>query len=434
MKEKHNRVNRRSFLKTVGAAGLVPALAGTTRIFAMGRKKPRPGEPPAVDPNTLEKAQPPKPLLVPKRKLGKLTELDKSGKKVPLKVPCLSLGTLFNVVDNQAALREALRWGVTYWDTAYSYAGGNSELGIGKFLEKNPKMRKRLFIVSKASDAKTIDDIEKRLQESLKRMKTDYVDLYYGVHILSDPAHLTDELKEWAESAKKRKLIRFFGFSTHDDMAPCLAAAAKLDWIDAIMLKYNFRQMQNKELNAAIEACYKAGIGLTAMKTQARGQKPETEADKKLTDRFIKRGFNAAQAKIKVVLADKRISSVAVGRGDVKHLREDIAAVLDKTKFTPEDLKVFKKVSQETCSGYCAGCTRICSSAVPDMPYVGDIMRYLMYYNSYGEKDEARALFAKIPAEARNRLLSADYTLAEARCPQWMPIGQFMAEAAAKLA
>ncbi|MHC4389457.1 MAG: aldo/keto reductase [Planctomycetota bacterium] len=341
---------------------------------------------------------------------------------------------MFNVIDNQAALRECLRWGVTYWDTAYSYVGGNSELGIGKFLQKNPKMRKKLFIVSKASRAKTIDDIEKRLQESLKRMKTDYIDLYYGVHILSDPARLNDELKEWAESAKKRKLIRFFGFSTHDNMAPCLAAAAKLDWIDAIMLKYNFRQMQDEELNAGIGACYKAGIGLTAMKTQARGQKLETEVDKMLAYRFIKRGFNAAQAKIKVVLADKRISSVSVGRGEVKHLRENIAAVLDKTKFTPEDLKAFKKVAQETCRGYCAGCTRFCSSAVPDMPYVGNIMRYLMYYNSYGQKDEARELFGQIPAEARSRLLTVDYALAEARCPQRMPIGQFMAEAAAKLA
>jgi len=434
MEEKQNRVDRRSFLKTVGAAGIAPALAGTTRIFAMGRKKPRPGEPPVVDPNAMEKTQRPKPLLVPKRKLGKLSELNKDGKKVPLKVPCLSLGTMFNVIDNQAALRECLRWGVTYWDTAHSYSNGNSELGIGKFLQKNPKMRKKLFIVSKASRAKTIDDIEKRLQESLKRMKTDYIDLYYGVHILRDPAGLTNELKEWAAGAKKRKLIRFFGFSIHDDMAPCLAAAAKLDWIDAIMLKYNFRQMQDKELNAAIEACYKAGIGLTAMKTQARGQNPETEADKKLTDRFIKRGFNAAQAKIKVVLADKRISSVAIGRGNIKHLREDIAAVLDKTKFTPEDFKVFKKVAQETCSGYCAGCTRICASAVPEMPYVGDIMRYLMYYNSYGERDNARELFAQIPGKVRDRLLSTDYSLAETRCPQRMPIAKLMAEAFTKLA
>jgi hypothetical protein len=61
-------------------------------------------------------------------------------------------------------------------------------------------------------------------------------------------------------------------------------------------------------------------------------------------------------------------------------------------------------------------------------------MRYLMYYNSYGEKDMARKLFAQIPNDARSRLLTADYTLAEARCPQRMPIASLVAEAVSKLA
>jgi len=421
MKENKREIDRRSFLKTVGAAGLGSVLASAAGAG--------PNEP-----DTAEKTEKKKYPQVPKRKLGKLTQLDESGKQVPLEVPCLSLGTMFDVVENQAALRECLRYGVNYWDTAHSYSGGNSELGIGKFLSRNPQMRKQLFIVSKASRAKTIDEVEQRLQESLRRMQTDYIDLYYGVHILTDPAGLTDELKKWAEGAKKRKLIRFFGFSTHDKMAKCLAAAAKLDWIDAIMVKYNFREMQNPEMDPAVEACYKAGIGLTAMKTQARGQELETQADKKLTDHFIKRGFTAGQAKIKVVLADKRISSVAIGRGNVAELRSNIAAALDQTELTAQDLEVFRQVALETCSGYCAGCSHICNAALPEMPYVSDVMRYLMYYDSYGEKQHARELFTGIPAEARSRLAGTDYSPAEAHCPQRMPIGRLMTEAAQKLA
>ncbi|GAJ09918.1 unnamed protein product, partial [marine sediment metagenome] len=65
---------------------------------------------------------------------------------------------------------------------AHGYTGGNSERGIGKYLSKNPDVRKELFIVSKASDARTVADVEKRLQTSLERMNTNYIDLYYGVH------------------------------------------------------------------------------------------------------------------------------------------------------------------------------------------------------------------------------------------------------------
>jgi len=274
--------------------------------------------------------------------------------------------------------------------------------------------------------------VEKRLQTSLKRMNTKYIDLYYGVHRLSDPAQLTDELKEWVKTAKKRKLIRFFGFSTHKNMAQNLTAAAKLGWIDAVITMYNFRLMQDSKLQTAIEACHKAGIGLIAMKTQAKTIK--TKEDKKLAQHFLQRGFTEGQAKVKIVLEDKRISSACVGRDNLTHLQLNIAAVLDKTKLALADMDVLKEYAQATCSGYCAGCGHICSSVLPDTPYVSKIMRYLMYYNSYGEQKEARQLFAQIPADVRNKLLSTDYSAAEARCPQHLQIAELMAEAVSKLA
>jgi len=68
------------------------------------------------------------------------------------------------------------------------------------------------------------------------------------------------------------------------------------------------------------------------------------------------------------------------------------------------------------------------------MPYVAEVMRYLMYYNGYGDKEMAREQFALLPDEARSMLCKVDYSAAEARCPQRIAIGKFMAEAASKLA
>ncbi len=418
MQKKQNKIDRRNFLKTAGAAGL-------GGIFASAGAKAG-----SNAPDVSKKSQKPGLPQVPRRKLGK-TGID---------IPCLSLGTMFNLVDNQIILRKTLQWGANFWDTAHNYAGGNSELGVGKYLSKNPEVRKELFLVTKASGARSVADVENRLQTSLKRMNTEYIDLYYGVHAMGDPAQLTDDLKQWAESAKKRKLIRFFGFSTHKNMARCLAAAAKLDWIDAIMPSYNFRLMQNPQMQDAIEACHKAGIGLIAMKTTGQTtirryrQEVETEEDKKLIEHLLQRGFTAEQANIKVVLEDKRFSSACVGMENVAILTSNAAAVLDKTKFSQADMEVFKRYAAATCSDYCAGCAHICDSALPDAPYVSDIMRYLMYYNSYGRQDRARELFARIPCTVRNKLLSMDYKLVEARCPQHLPISNLLAEAVGKLA
>jgi len=406
MNEKQNSINRRDFLTTAGAAGLSSVLVCTGRVKA------------------TEKPQKLKYPRMPKRKLGK-TEVD---------VPCLSFGTLRVDTENQMLLRRTLRLGVGYWDTANGYSGGNCELGIGKYLSKNPDVRSKLFLVTKASGAKSTKQIEEKLQLSLKRMNTDYIDLYYAPHGASDPAQFTEELRRWAESAKKRKLIRFFGFSTHKNMANCLAAAAKLDWIDAIMTSYNFQLMEDVALNDAVEACHKAGIGLVAMKTQRKRQKVKSKEDKKLARYFTQRGFTEGQAKIKAVLEDKRFSSACVGMENIATVNSNVAALLDKTKLTQADREIFGQHAQATCSGYCAGCAHICDSALPDMPYISDIMRSLMYYNDYGENQMASALFADIPSSIREKLLNVDYGFAEAQCPQHLPIGKLVDEAVRKLA
>ena len=176
MKEKHNKIDRRGFLKTMGAAGM-------GSVFASVGAQADPNEP--KPPEKSQEVQLPQ---VPKRKLG----------KTGVEVPCLSLGGTINLLENQIMLKKSLEWGVTYWDTSDSYEGGNSELGIGNYLSKNPDMREKLFIATKAYGTKTIEDAEVHLQTSIKKMATKYVDLYFIMerekdeHGLSDPSQLTD--------------------------------------------------------------------------------------------------------------------------------------------------------------------------------------------------------------------------------------------------
>jgi predicted aldo/keto reductase-like oxidoreductase len=342
---------------------------------------------------------------------------------------------MFDITENQLILRANLQHNITYWDTAYGYAGGNSEIGIGTFFENNPEVRKELFIVTKASGAYTPEAVEERLQTSLKRMNTDYIDLFYGVHGCDNPVpQLNEGLRKWAEDAKKRKLIRFFGFSTHKNMAQCLMAASKLGWIDAIMTSYNVSLMQNPQMQEAVQACNEAGIGLIAMKVLLGVQRKQAEAEDKMVTHFIDKGYTREQALIKAVLEDKRIAAACIRMENGTLLRSNVAAVLDKINLTRADKDVLRQYAAESCSGYCAGCAHICGAALPEAPYTSDIMRYLMYYNSYGTRQEARELFAQIPIDVRSKLLSINYRPAEARCPQRMPIGNLIAEAVRKLA
>jgi len=178
------------------------------------------------------------------------------------------------------------------------------------------------------------------------------------------------------------------------------------------------------------------------MKTQAMRQRgavadananAEAEADKKMLAHFLDKGFTEGQAKIKAVLDDNRISTVCSAMNSTTMLMTNIAVALDKTKLAAEDVDVLKRYAQETCGGYCAGCAHICERVASGVP-VGDIMRALMYHNSYGDKAQAKQVFAEIPVETRQRLLNVDYSAAESRCPNRMPIGKLIADAVTNLA
>jgi predicted aldo/keto reductase-like oxidoreductase len=267
----------------------------------------------------------------------------------------------------------------------------------------------------------------------MKKMNTDYIDVFYGVHGLNDVSQLTDELKTWAENAKKKGLIKYFGFTTHSNMAKSLYEASKIGWVDAILTTYNFRLAKDLLMQKAVDACCKAGIALTAMKTQ-KSASVQTDEDKKLVEHFSAKGFTEGQAKIKAVFEDERIASVSVGMNNVAVVNQNVAAVLDRTTLAQDDKDVLAEYASATCSGYCAGCARICNAAVSGVSNINDVMRSLIYYNGHGNTKLAKQTFAEIPADVRARLLTADYRLAEERCPQHMPIARLVREAVEKLA
>ena len=350
--------------------------------------------------------------------------------KTGVEVPILSLGGSMDL--QQLILRQAIKWGVTYWDTANSYYGGDSERQIGKYLGKYSENRKKIFLVTK-SHAWSIDGLTKDLNTSLERMKTDYVDLFF-VHSVRSIEELDDDIKGWSQKTKAGGKIRFFGFSTHSNMEECMFEAAKLGWIDGIMMSYNYRLMHNDQMKRAVEACAKAGIGLTAMKTQGGGSvRTNNETELKLAGRFLEKGFTDAQAKLKAVWQNPNIASICSEMPNMTILMSNVAAAMDRTKLSAHDFSLLRRYAQETASGYCAGCTDLCESNVRGDVPIGDVMRYLMYCRSYGDRYRAAMHFNRIPETTRKEMANLDYTLAEQKCPQKMAIGKLMREALNKM-
>ena len=369
-------------------------------------------------------ASPAKTGAMPRRALG----------KTGVEVSILNLGGMFDTINNQLLLKQALNWGINFWDTAESYGNGLSEEGYGRFFAKNPEARKEIFLTTKLVPKE--GNFNARLDQALKRLQTNYVDLFY-VHGIKGLDEIPPETKSWAAEMKKAGKIKFVGFSTHANMADLLSAAAKMGWIDAVMFTYNFRVMNDPKMIEAINACTKAGVGLVAMKTQGGGPGMPTttsHAELKMADRFLEKGFTDKQAKLKVVWETPQIASICSQMPNLSILSANVAAARDKTKLSREDFDSLRQFALETKSDYCAGCGQICQAAVGGAVPVNDVMRSLMYHLDYGEPELARQTFAALPEEIRERLMEVDYSRAERVCPQGLAIADLMRQAKELLA
>ena len=414
MTDKNNNWSRRDFMKIAGAAGVGAVVSPVERLASSVSKS---------------ESKVATPQYVPTRPFGK------SGTEVSM----LSLGGTVNFMSNQLLLRQAIKMGVTCWDTSRNYIGGKSEKGIGKYFKKFPQDRKTIFLMTKTSHADP-DNMTQHLYDSLQRMNTAYIDLFLIQDVTDVKKKINKDIQAWAEQAKSRDKIRFFGFSTHKNMENCLDDAARLGWIDGIMTTYNYRLMHTGRMKKAADACAEAGIGLIAMKTQASlvariwseiGK--ETDVALKLSQRFIDKGFTTEQAKLKSVWENPAIACICSHMPNMTLLQANAAAALNKTALSFTDKQLMAQYARETSCGYCTGCAEKCEEVIGQAVPISDIMRYLMYYGSYGDQQEAIRLFNKLPFDTRRRIKQVNYSKAEQCCPQGMPIAQLMRKAVAKL-
>ncbi|MGD9326126.1 MAG: aldo/keto reductase [Desulfobacterales bacterium] len=410
MSNKKGTYTRRDFLKTAGAVG-VGSMLSPVESITNAQKSSNPNESPVN--------------VVPTRPFGK-TGID---------VSILSLGGAFHY-SNLLLMKQALDMGVTYWDTSPGYGGGQSEAGIGKYFEKFPEDREKVFLVTKA-DIFDPPSMTTSLNQSLERMNTSFADLYF-LHGISNPNEADKKIEAWAEKTKSQGKIRLFGFSTHSNMEDCLLGAAKLGWIDGIMLTYNFRVMHSDKMKKAVDDCYRAGIGLTAMKTQSTGWGskggPLNDKERALLNRFESKGLSTGQAKLKAVWDDDRIASICSYMTNMRYLSENASAAMDNKKLSDHDIDCLKDYARKTASSYCAGCKHICEPFLDGKVPVSEVMRYLMYSRCYGESEKAKSAFKELPSEVRGRMAVMDFRDAENRCPQGLPIGRLMREAVIELA
>ena len=339
--------------------------------------------------------------------------------KTGLKLTSVGFGCM--VTSDSSVVEMSLDSGINYFDTARDYQNGNNEKMLGSAI----KGRRTSVYVSTKTGAIEKADALKDLEDSLRALGTDYVDIWM-LHDRSRVSELTPALIEALQEAKKQGKARFTGVSTHRGQAEIVAAAIKSGHFDVVMTSYNFA-MDHEKMDPIIHAAHEAGVGVIAMKVLAGSFRLDPATFDKA--RAVLKRPGAGLAALKWALRNAEIDVAVAGILDADQLRENMRAMTEP--FEEPDAKLLAQYINRFGPLYCrmcGHCNGACSRGLP----VSDMLRILTYCDGYRQFPLARERFLELPEEARQvRCTCAKCTV---ECPFGVRVAERLRKAQALLA
>jgi aryl-alcohol dehydrogenase-like predicted oxidoreductase len=273
--------------------------------------------------------------------------------------------------ESQPFLRQALELGINFFDTANVYSRGDSEKILGRFVKANTR-REAVVIATKLyapmRDEPNGSGLSRKaiffeLDESLRRLQTDYVDLYQ-IHRWDYETPIEETLEALSDVVKSGK-VRYLGASSMYawQFTKALYLARVHGWTRFVSMQNHYNLLYREEEREMIPLCQSEGIGVIPWSPLARGRlaRPwQTESTKRYqTDQFGKslysrteendhavvdrsgkiseqRGASRAQVALAWMLSKPAITSPIVGATKPHHLSDAAAAL--SLRLTPEEI------------------------------------------------------------------------------------------------
>lgn len=261
-----------------------------------------------------------------------MRDLGKTGQKVS--IICLGGWHIGAVKDEKEAIKimhTALDAGMNFFDNAWDYHDGGSEEIMGKALSQGG-YRKKCFLMTKncARDAK---GTRKHLEDSLRRLKTDHIDLwqFHEINYDNDPDWIVDRgALAAALQAKKEGKVRFIGYTGHKDPRIHLKMLPKHTW-DTVQMPINACDWYYRSfVKEVVPEANKKGIGVIGMKSLGGGSNGK--------GRFPTEGVCTVEEARRYSLSQP-ISSLVVGIDSMEILQQDLKMARNFKPLSEEEMK-----------------------------------------------------------------------------------------------
>ena len=331
---------------------------------------------------------------------------------------------LIDEEETQRMVEYAIDHGVNYFDTAYNYHGGKSEVVLGKALRPH---RDKVMIATKLPvfSVNVREDFDRFLDEQLKRLDTACLD-FYLLHGLNEHTWAKARdlgVLEFLDRVQKDGRVRHAGFSHHDTLAVFKEIVDSYDWT-MCQIQYNYLDEQFQAGKEGLHYAASKGLGVVIMEPLRGGKLANVPPEvQNLFDSWPEKRTPAEWA-LRWVWNHREVSTALSGMSSLAQVRDNIRAAekgqadslsTEEIALLDRAREVYRRMFKVDCTGcgYCMPCPA--GVNIPsNLALYNDVLVFndptgVMVYNAF-LSPEQKALSCTECGEC------------EEKCPQNIPI------------
>lgn len=341
-----------------------------------------------------------------------------------MRFPTLEDGSI-DEKQSTEMLEMAYEAGVNYYDTAYMYHDGASELFVGKWLNTKPRDSYYLTTKLPVMMLHNLDEAKETFEKQRQKLDKEYFD-FYLLHALNRESWknaLEWGIVDYCEELLKEGKIRNLGFSFHDDYEAFEEIIRYRKW-DLCQIQYNYIDQEEQAGNKGYALAKELGIPMVIMEP-AKGGSLVNFPEEVITDfRAIDKEATLASLAYRWVGSRSNVKVVLSGMSSIQQAKENIATFENFTKLSESEYKAVDSIIENVKKRVKNGCTG-CRYCMP-CPNGVNIPRNFAAWNEYAmyqNKGSLQYSWGQMP-DAEKAANCIECGKCEAACPQKINIRQ----------
>ena len=327
----------------------------------------------------------------------------------------------------------AIQNGINYFDTAWGYHSGQSEIVVGKLLKKYP--RESYYIADKfpGYDVNNFGKVEEIFEEQLKKVGVEYFDFYlfHNVSQNNIEKYLDDDqygTYSYLVKQKENGRIRHLGFSAHADLPTLKRFLEKYaPALEFGQLQVNWLDWEYDHVREKVELLKAYNIPLWVMEPVRGGRLVQLTSEQESRLKALREGDSLAEWAFRFLQTVADCTMVLSGMSNFEQLKENIHIHNEKKRLNEEELATLQEITKEILSSLipctaCEYCKEYCPQGL-NIPYL------LKLYNEHTVTNGgliSRVYMSRLPEDKRPTACLA-CGACEGVCPQRIAISEIFA-------